>query len=105
MSFSNPMHHDSNLHPVMQQALAPFAPPYRPLTGKQRAVLDNCDANIRHFEWLVEHYKSDLESRIAAMREARHALLLYFVGELDFSALPWMAKESLTYIPADMLGT
>lgn len=105
MSFSNPMHHDSNLHPVMQQALAPFAPPYRPLTDEQRRVLDNIDRNIRHFESLVEHYKSDLASRIDAMREARHALLLYFVGELDRSALPWMASEYLTFIPADMLGT
>lgn len=27
MSYSNPMHRESNLHPIFVQALAPFAPP------------------------------------------------------------------------------
>ena len=101
MSFSNPEHHDSNLHPVMQQALAPFAPRYRPLTDEQRRVLDNFDFNINMFEGYGERYAE----RVAAMREARHLLLQYFVGEIDRAALPWSAKEFLFQIPADMLGS
>lgn len=33
MSRSNPMHHDHALHPVMQQAIASFAPP--PMSPQQ----------------------------------------------------------------------
>ncbi len=33
MSRSNPMHHDNDLHPIMQQAMAPFAPP--PMSPQQ----------------------------------------------------------------------
>ena len=101
MSFSNPMHHDSLLHPVMQQALAPFAPRYRPLRDEQRRVLDNVDANIRMFEGYAPRYAD----RLAGVRADRQALLQYFVGEIDHAALPWSAKEFLFQIPADMLGS
>ncbi|NBT74156.1 MAG: hypothetical protein EBT14_08250 [Betaproteobacteria bacterium] len=81
MSRSNPMHHDSNLHPIMQQALAPFAPKYPPLSKSQRAVLDNWDFNIRMFEGYGERHAA----RVEQMREARAALVRYFVGELDLA--------------------
>lgn len=101
MSFSNPMHRDSALHPIMQEALAPFAPKGPMLTDEQLRVLDNVDANIRMFEGYAPRHADTL----AGLRADRQALLQYFVGEIDHAALPWSAKEFLFQIPADMLGS
>lgn len=101
MSRSNPMHHESSLHPVMQQALAPFAPPYPPLSAAQRQILDNFDRNIEMFDGLGQLGAS----KAAALREARLPLLRYLVGEISILALPIDARNLVEVIPADMLGS
>ena len=102
MSRSNPMHHDSNLHPIFQQALAPFAPKFPPLTKRQQSALDNYDFNIRMFESYGERYAE----RVEQMREERRALISYFAGEIKYLDLPYSAREALADpIPPEYLGS
>lgn len=102
MSYSNPMHRESNLHPIMQQALAPFAPKFPPLSPQQRAALENCDANIE----MLEQSCMDHADRIAHIREARAALLRYFAGEIGYLEVPYWGREALAApIPPEYLGS
>lgn len=101
MSFSNPMHRDSALHPIMQEALAPFAPKGPMLTDEQRSMLDSVDFSIRMFAGYGKCY----EHRAEELRAARVLLLQYFAGEIDRDALPYVLRDKFLSIPADMLGS